>query len=115
MWAAAASHTTRPQAMNVIREINRINEKEAALGIDISASWHVKYRDSAYIYVGGLDYELTEGDIIAVFSQYARAPPDIRATGFVRVVPWLGAGDRWVTGAHAVRWMVCMCVCACAW
>jgi RNA recognition motif-containing protein len=26
--------------------------------------------DSAYIFVGGLDYELTEGDVITVFSQY---------------------------------------------
>jgi hypothetical protein len=26
--------------------------------------------DSAYIFVGGLNYELTEGDVVAVFSQY---------------------------------------------
>jgi hypothetical protein len=25
--------------------------------------------DSAYIFVGGLNYELTEGDVVAVFSQ----------------------------------------------
>lgn len=25
--------------------------------------------DSAYIFIGGLNYELTEGDVIAIFSQ----------------------------------------------
>lgn len=35
-----------------------------------TASWHNVYKDSAWIFVGGLDYELTEGDLIAVFSQY---------------------------------------------
>ena len=31
---------------------------------------HDDFKDSAYIYVGGLPYELTEGDVICVFSQY---------------------------------------------
>ena len=31
---------------------------------------HDDFKDSAYIYVGGIPYELTEGDIICVFSQY---------------------------------------------
>lgn len=34
------------------------------------ASWHADYRDTAYIYIGGLPFELTEGDIIAIFSQF---------------------------------------------
>ncbi|XP_063900790.1 RNA-binding motif protein, X-linked 2-like isoform X2 [Zophobas morio] len=34
------------------------------------ASWHEDYRHSAYLYFGGLSKSLTEGDIIAVFSQY---------------------------------------------
>lgn len=34
------------------------------------ASWHADYRDTAYIYIGGLPYELSEGDIITIFSQY---------------------------------------------
>ncbi|XP_015175644.1 PREDICTED: RNA-binding motif protein, X-linked 2 [Polistes dominula] len=33
-------------------------------------SWHDQYKDSAWIFVGGLPYDLTEGDVIAVFSQY---------------------------------------------
>jgi RNA-binding motif protein, X-linked 2 len=31
---------------------------------------HDDFQDSAYIYIGGLPYELTEGDVICVFSQY---------------------------------------------
>ena len=56
--------------MNVVKEIQRINEKEARLELNPDASWHSKYKNSAYIFVGGLDYGLTEGDIITVFSQY---------------------------------------------
>jgi RNA-binding motif X-linked protein 2 len=56
--------------MNVVKEIKRINEKEIQLGLSEQSSWHVKYKDSAYIFVGGLDYELTEGDVLTVFSQY---------------------------------------------
>ena len=59
--------------MNVIREIERINEKELQNGIyggSGKGSWHEKYKDSAWVYVGGLPYELTEGDIICVMSQW---------------------------------------------
>lgn len=35
-----------------------------------SASWHTDYRDTAYIYIGGLPFELSEGDIVTIFSQY---------------------------------------------
>ncbi|OZJ04857.1 hypothetical protein BZG36_02629 [Bifiguratus adelaidae] len=56
--------------MNVVKEIQRINQREAARGVGESGSWHEQYKDSAYIYVGGLPYELTEGDVICVFSQY---------------------------------------------
>lgn len=31
---------------------------------------HDQYKDSAYIFVGGLDYDLTEGDVVTIFSQY---------------------------------------------
>ena len=40
------------------------------------ASWHADYADSAYIYVGGLDTRLTEGDVITIFSQYGE-PVDV--------------------------------------
>jgi len=39
------------------------------LGIG-AASWHDEYKDSAYIFIGGLHYDLTEGDVITIFSQY---------------------------------------------
>ncbi|KAJ2662543.1 RNA-binding protein Cwf29 [Coemansia sp. RSA 1200] len=54
--------------MNVVQEIRRINENEQRLGS--TASWHDEYKDSAYVFVGGLPFDLTEGDIICVFSQY---------------------------------------------
>ncbi|KAK3524439.1 hypothetical protein QTP70_028661 [Hemibagrus guttatus] len=53
-----------------VKLINELNEKEAHLGIKDSVSWHSEYKDSAWIFIGGFPYELTEGDIICVFSQY---------------------------------------------
>jgi RNA-binding motif protein, X-linked 2 len=53
--------------MNVVKEISRINDAELQMGI--SGSWHDEYKDSAYIFIGGLNYELTEGDVITIFSQ----------------------------------------------
>lgn len=52
------------------RNITKLNEREVALGISEKSSWHSEYKDSAWIFVGGLSYELTEGDMICVFSQY---------------------------------------------
>lgn len=75
---------------SVVREINKINEQELDLGI--SGSWHDDYKgehdlhnlnaernlstwtDSAYIFVGGLHQDLTEGDVITIFSQYVSCP-----------------------------------------
>ncbi|ORY26697.1 hypothetical protein BCR39DRAFT_540470 [Naematelia encephala] len=56
--------------MNSIREINRINERELELGVAGKGSWHDQYKDSAYVFVGGLSYDLTEGDVITIFSQW---------------------------------------------
>jgi len=58
--------------MNVIQEIKRINERELGQGVKggDTASWHHRYKDSAYVFIGGLDYRLTEGDLLAVFSQF---------------------------------------------
>lgn len=50
---------------------NLMNLKELYLGhTDTLSSWHKQYKDSAWIFVGGLHFDLTEGDIICVFSQY---------------------------------------------
>ncbi|RKU44341.1 hypothetical protein DL546_006905 [Coniochaeta pulveracea] len=56
--------------MNQIRAIQALNKTEIEHGITPEASWHVDYRDTAYINFGGLPYELTEGDIITIFSQF---------------------------------------------
>lgn len=69
---------------SVVKEIQRINLNELKAGT--SGSWHDQYKgaviwlraaqsankiaiDSAYIFVGGLHFGLTEGDVITIFSQ----------------------------------------------
>lgn len=56
--------------MNTIRSIAALNQRELEAGTSDAASWHADYADTAYIYIGGLPYELSEGDIISIFSQY---------------------------------------------
>lgn len=56
--------------MNTIRSIAALNQRELDAGTTDAASWHADYIDTAYIYIGGLPYELSEGDIISIFSQY---------------------------------------------
>ncbi|KAK7291956.1 hypothetical protein RIF29_07528 [Crotalaria pallida] len=56
--------------LTLVKRIQNINSKEASLGISEDASWHSKYKDSAYIFVGGIPFDLTEGDLLAVFAQY---------------------------------------------
>ncbi|KAL0358575.1 UNVERIFIED_CONTAM: Zinc finger CCCH domain-containing protein 42 [Sesamum angustifolium] len=56
--------------LTLVKRIQNINKKEANLGISEEASWHAKYKDSAYVYVGGIPFDLTEGDLLAVFAQY---------------------------------------------
>ncbi len=56
--------------LSKIKQIQRLNEQEMKYKIGYTGSWHYKYRDSAYIYVGGFPKEITEGDLVIVFSQY---------------------------------------------
>lgn len=57
--------------MNVISEIQRINALELSRGLTHTpASWHTKYASSAWINIGGLPLNLTEGDVLCIFSQY---------------------------------------------
>ncbi|CAA2994938.1 zinc finger CCCH domain-containing 25 [Olea europaea subsp. europaea] len=56
--------------LTLVKRIQNINKKEATLGISEEASWHAKYKESAYVYVGGIPFDLTEGDLLAVFAQY---------------------------------------------
>ena len=56
--------------MNQIRQIERLNQRELDKCVPPNASWHTDYRDTAYIYIGGLPFELSEGDVLTIFSQY---------------------------------------------
>lgn len=51
------------------KEIERLNEFEINSNLVGKGSWHDQYKDSPHIFVGGLPYELSEGDIITVFEQ----------------------------------------------
>ena len=48
--------------------INKFTEKELEMGVPMKASWHQDYAHSAYLFVGGLNYRMNEGDIVLVFS-----------------------------------------------
>ena len=57
--------------MNTIREIEKINQQELDLGIaGTSASWHTQFANSAWCYLGNIDHQLTEGDILCIMSQF---------------------------------------------
>lgn len=56
--------------MNSIRAIQSLNKRELENGVSTEASWHADYRDTAYVFVGGLPFDLSEGDILTIFSQY---------------------------------------------
>ncbi|KAL9258038.1 Zinc finger CCCH domain-containing protein [Drosera capensis] len=54
--------------LTLVKRIQKINSKEADLGISDEASWHAKYKGSAYVFVGCVPYDLTEGDLFPVFA-----------------------------------------------
>jgi RNA-binding motif protein, X-linked 2 len=56
--------------MNAIRQTALLNKRELENATPPSASWHADYRDTAYIYIGGLPLDLSEGDVITIFSQF---------------------------------------------
>ena len=56
--------------LSKIKQIQRLNEEELNFNISESASWHYKYRDSSYIFICGFPKEVTEGDLVIVFSQF---------------------------------------------
>lgn len=56
--------------MNGIKATAKLNQRELEEVIPPSASWHRDYDDTAFIYIGGLPLELSEGDVITIFSQY---------------------------------------------
>ncbi|KAK7726738.1 RNA-binding protein Cwf29 [Botryosphaeria dothidea] len=56
--------------MNKIRQIEQLNKRELEAGITPEGSWHADYRDTAFVYIGGLPFDVSEGDIVTIFSQY---------------------------------------------
>jgi RNA-binding motif protein, X-linked 2 len=56
--------------MQAIRQTQLLNKRELENATPPSASWHADYRDTAWLYIGGLLPELTEGDVCIIFSQY---------------------------------------------
>ncbi|KAG5673560.1 hypothetical protein PVAND_003599 [Polypedilum vanderplanki] len=51
-----------------MKNVTKLSEQE--LTRNSKSSWHDEYASSSWIFVGGLAYDLSEGDIICVFSQY---------------------------------------------
>lgn len=51
-----------------MKNVTKLSELELKRGG--KSSWHDQYRNSAWIFVGGLPYDLSEGDVICIFSQY---------------------------------------------
>mmetsp|Transcript_21499 Transcript_21499/g.27698 ORF Transcript_21499/g.27698 Transcript_21499/m.27698 type:complete len:203 (+) Transcript_21499:131-739(+) len=63
--------------MNNVANIQKINASELEKGLyyvggdqSQSSSWHAKYHDSAWVYIGGLSNRLTEGDVVCIMSEY---------------------------------------------
>ena len=59
--------------MNPLTQIKntiKATAREIDLGLGEGASWHARFKHSAYVFAGGLDFGLTEGDLLAVFAQY---------------------------------------------
>lgn len=62
--------------MNQVKYVERLNKGELRGAAkkggawDIRGSWHEQYKHSAYVFVAGFPFEMTEGDLIVVLSQY---------------------------------------------
>ena len=53
-----------------IKNTQKISREEVAAGCTDAQSWHARFKHSAYVFAGGLPYKLTDGDLLAIFSQY---------------------------------------------
>ena len=53
--------------MHTVKNIEKYRENELKMNISDRGSWHKDY-DSAYIFVGNLNYGMNEGDVAIVFS-----------------------------------------------
>ena len=55
--------------MDKIRSILKLNASELSSNLLGSSSWHERYSSSSWVAVGNLPRNLTEGDVICVFSE----------------------------------------------
>eukprot|EP00919_Chromeraceae_sp_WS-2016_P070735 GHVR01167659.1.p1 GENE.GHVR01167659.1~~GHVR01167659.1.p1 ORF type:complete len:104 (-),score=18.91 GHVR01167659.1:230-541(-) len=81
-----------------VRAIKKRSEWELQHSVVGEASWHHEFKDSCYIYIGGLDYRMTEGDVVIVFSQWGE-PIDVhlvreKETGKSKGFCFLGYEDQ---------------------
>lgn len=51
-----------------MKNIKKLSEQELKSG-NLVSSWHNQYKDSAWVFIGGLPYDLTEGDVLCIFSE----------------------------------------------
>ncbi|KAJ9657668.1 RNA-binding protein Cwf29 [Neophaeococcomyces mojaviensis] len=56
--------------MNAIRQTQQLNRRELENATPPSASWHADYKDTAWVYIGGIPLDLSEGDVVTIFSQF---------------------------------------------
>ena len=43
-----------------MKNLNKMNDRELEMGLaGTKQSWHYEYKDSAWVFIGGLPYELT--------------------------------------------------------
>ena len=84
--------------MKAIQRTQDLNQRELDAVTPSGGSWHRDYDDTAFIYIGGLPFDLSEGDIVTIFSQYGE-PVWIKLardkeTGKSRGFAWLKYEDR---------------------
>ena len=92
----------------------KMNERELEMGLaGTSKSWHQEYKDSAWVFLGGLPYEMTEGDVICMFSQYGEpviefsvALNSIRIKGFSGGAESLSSLWQIIYAAFICFWIV---------
>jgi len=84
--------------MQSIRQTEALNKRELEDCTPPEASWHRDYADTAFVYIGGLDDRLTEGDVITIFSQYGEPVflnmPRDKETGKTRGFAFLKYEDQ---------------------
>ena len=84
--------------MNKVKHIERITNKELQDLTPLTASWHNDYADSAYVFLGGLNFLMNEGDLVTVCSQFGevvdcRLARD-KKTGKFKGFGWLAFEDQ---------------------